>query len=109
MLKMDSMQVTIFFVFFFGFAGELKKKLAEPTGLHPQDQKLIFHNKERDSKAFLDVMRVKDGSKMVLVEDIVSKERRLLEMLRNSTVENASKSLAKINSEVDKLEAQVKF
>lgn len=89
------------------FAGELKKKLAEPTGLHPQDQKLIFKDKERDSKAFLDVARVKDGSKIVLVEDVVSKERRCLEMLRNAKVEKASKSLAEINLAVDKLQGQV--
>ena len=35
-------------------AGELKKLLAGPTGLHHQDQKLMFKDKERDSKAFLD-------------------------------------------------------
>ena len=93
----------------FIFAGELKKKLAEPTGLHPQDQKLIFKDKERDSKAFLDVARVKDGSKIVLVEDVASRERRCLEKLRNAKVEKASKSLAEINLAVDKLQVQVKF
>ncbi|KAF3448487.1 hypothetical protein FNV43_RR09200 [Rhamnella rubrinervis] len=87
--------------------GELKKKLAEPTGVHHLDQKLIFNNKERDSKAFLDVMRVKDGSKMVLLEDVASKERRYLEMCRISAVEKATNSLAKINFEVDKLEGEV--
>lgn len=87
--------------------GELKKKLAEPTGLHPQDQKLIFKDKERDSKAFLDAARVKDGSKIVLVEDFASRERRCLEKLRNAKVEKASKSLAEINLAVDKLQVQV--
>lgn len=94
---------------FFIFAGELKKKLAEPTGLHPQDQKLIFKDKERDSKAFLDVARVKDGSKIILVEDVASRERRCLEKLKNAKVEKASKSLAEINLAVDKLQVQVKF
>ncbi|PON58370.1 Molecular chaperone regulator [Parasponia andersonii] len=87
--------------------GELKKKLAEPTGLHPEEQKLIFKNKERDSKAFLDVSRVKDGSKIILVEDIENKERRCLEMLRNANVQKVSKSLTEINSEVNKLEERV--
>lgn len=87
----------------------MKKKLAEPTGLHPQDQKLIFKDKERDSKAFLDVARVKDGSKIVLVEDVASRERRCLEKLRNAKVEKASKSLAEINLAVDKLQVQVEF
>ncbi|KAG2677389.1 hypothetical protein I3760_12G095800 [Carya illinoinensis] len=87
--------------------GELKKMLAEPTGLHPQDQKLIFKNKERSSKAYLDAERVRDGSKIVLVEDIVSRERRCLEMLKNVKVEMASKSLAEISLEVDKLAGQL--
>lgn len=87
--------------------GELKKMLAEPTGLYPLDQKLIFKNKERDSKAYLDAARVKDGSKIVLVEDIESRERRCLEMLKNAKVEKASKSLAEISLDVDKLSGQV--
>ncbi|KAE8055252.1 hypothetical protein FH972_012104 [Carpinus fangiana] len=87
--------------------GELKKMLAESTGLYPQDQKLIFKNKERDSKAYLDAARVKDGSKIVLVEDIESRERRCLEMQKNAKVEKASKSLAEISLEVDKLAGQV--
>ncbi|XP_062146518.1 BAG family molecular chaperone regulator 1-like [Alnus glutinosa] len=87
--------------------GELKKMLAESTGLYPQDQKLIFKNKERDSKAYLDAARVKDGSKIVLVEDIESRERRCLEMLKNAKFEKASKSLAEISLEVDKLAGQV--
>lgn len=90
-------------------AGELKKKLAEPTGLHPLDQKLIFKNKERDSKSYLDVVKVKDGSKMVLVEDTASRERRCVEMMRNSTVEKTSKSLANIVLDVEKHEEQVKI
>ncbi|KAJ7944866.1 BAG family molecular chaperone regulator-like protein [Quillaja saponaria] len=87
--------------------GELKKMLEGPTGLHHQDQKLIFKKKERDSKSYLDVERVKDGSKITLVEDIASRERRMLEMLKNANTEKASKSLAEISLEVDKLVKQV--
>lgn len=87
--------------------GDLKKMLAELTGLHPLDQKLIYKNKERVSKAYLDAARVKDGSKIELVEDIVSRERRCVEMLKNSNVEKASKSLAEISLEVDKIAGQV--
>lgn len=81
--------------------------LAEPTKLHHVDQKLIFKNKERDSKEYLDVARVKDGSKIVLEEDILSRERRCLELLRNANAVKSSKSLAEINLEVDKLAGQV--
>ncbi|KAK1586969.1 hypothetical protein Q3G72_008150 [Acer saccharum] len=87
--------------------GELKKILAERTGLHPEEQKLIYKKKERDSKAYLDGARVKNGSKFVLVEDIASRERRCLEMLKNARIEKASKALAEISLEVDKLAHQV--
>lgn len=81
--------------------------LAAPTKLHHEDQKLIFKNKERDSKEYLDVARVKDGSKIVLVEDIVSREKRCLELLRNVNAEKSLKLSAEINLEVEKLAAQV--
>uniref|UniRef100_A0A2P2K3A2 Ubiquitin-like domain-containing protein n=1 Tax=Rhizophora mucronata TaxID=61149 RepID=A0A2P2K3A2_RHIMU len=88
--------------------GELKKMLAEQTGVHHQDQKLIYKKKERNSKAFLDVAGVKDGSKIVLIEDITSRERRCLEMLKSARTEKASKSLQQISLEVDKLDGDVK-
>lgn len=81
--------------------------LTETTGLHAQDQKLIFKKKERDSNSYLDVERVKEGSKLVLIEDIVSRERRILETLRIAKKEKTSKSLAEINIEIDKLGKKV--
>ncbi|XP_021754149.1 BAG family molecular chaperone regulator 1-like [Chenopodium quinoa] len=88
--------------------GELKKMLAEVTGLQPQDQKLIFKDKERESKSFLDVSGVKDGSKIVLVQDIISQEKRFLESRRNSNMERAMKSVVEVAIEVDQLISQVK-
>ncbi|KAA8521976.1 hypothetical protein F0562_012710 [Nyssa sinensis] len=87
--------------------GELKKMLAGPTGLHPQDQKLIYKEKERDSKAFLDVVGMKDGSKLVLVEDVMSRERRLPELHKIAKMDKASKAISDIGMEVDKLAKQV--
>lgn len=87
--------------------GELKKMLTGPTGLHHQDQKLIFKDKERDSNAFLDISGVKDKSKIVLVEDPISQEKRFLEMRRNAKMEKASKSISEISLEVDRLAGQV--
>ncbi|XP_004515796.1 BAG family molecular chaperone regulator 1-like isoform X2 [Cicer arietinum] len=87
--------------------GELKKMLTEYTGLHVLDQKLIFKKKVRDSKSYLDVERVKDGSKLVLIEDIESRERRILETLKIAKKEKTSKSLIEINLEVDKLSKKV--
>uniref|UniRef100_A0A5B6ZN46 Putative BAG family molecular chaperone regulator 1 n=1 Tax=Davidia involucrata TaxID=16924 RepID=A0A5B6ZN46_DAVIN len=87
--------------------GELKKMLSGPTGLHHQDQKLLFKDKERDSNAFLDIAGVKDRSKIVLVEDPISQEKRYLEMRRNAKMEKASKSISEISLEVDRLAGQV--
>ncbi|XP_062153583.1 BAG family molecular chaperone regulator 1 [Alnus glutinosa] len=87
--------------------GELKKLLSGPTGLHHEDQKLIYKDKERDSKAFLDTAGVKDRSKIVLVEDPISQERRYVEMRRNAKMEKASKFISEISLEVDRLAGQV--
>lgn len=87
--------------------GELKKMLTGPTGLHHQDQKLIFKDKERDSNAFLDIVGVKDRSKIVLVEDPISQEKRILEMRRNAKLEKASKSISEISLQVDRLAGRV--
>lgn len=87
--------------------GELKKMLTGTTGLHHQDQKLLYKDKERDSKMFLDMAGVKDKSKIVLVEDPISQEKRLLEMRKNAKMEKASKSISEISLEVDRLAGQV--
>ncbi|MBA0583764.1 BAG family molecular chaperone regulator 1 [Gossypium raimondii] len=87
--------------------GELKKMLTVPTGLHHQDQKLLYKDKERDSKAFLDMAGVKDKSKIVLVEDPISQEKRLLETRKNAKIEKASKSISQVSLEVDRLAGQV--
>ncbi|XXG67219.1 hypothetical protein AAC387_Pa06g0618 [Persea americana] len=87
--------------------GELKKVLTPQTGLHHQDQKLIFKDKERSSNAYLDMAGVKDRSKIVLVEDPMSQERRYIEMRKNAKMEKATKSISEISLEVDKLAGQV--
>ena len=81
--------------------------LAEVTGLHPQHQKLIFKDKERESNSFLDVSGVKEGSRIVLIQDIISLEKKLQESRRNSNMDLALKSVTQITMEVDKLVCQV--
>ncbi|KAE9592607.1 hypothetical protein Lal_00028627 [Lupinus albus] len=87
--------------------GELKKMLSGPTGLHHEDQKLFYKDKERDSKAFLDIVGVKDKSKIVLKEDPISQEKRYLEMRKNAKMEKAAKSVSEISLEVDRLGGRV--
>lgn len=87
--------------------GELKKMLSGPTGLHHEDQKLYYKGKERDSKQFLDIVGVKDKSKLVLVEDPISQEKRYLELRKTARMEKAAKSISEISLEVDRLAGQV--
>ncbi|KAH6809632.1 hypothetical protein C2S51_027415 [Perilla frutescens var. frutescens] len=87
--------------------GELKKMLSGPTGLHHQDQKLFYKDKERDSNAYLDSAGVKDKSKIVLEEDAISKEKRFLEMRKNAKMEKAAKTLSDVSLDVDRLAGQV--
>ncbi|KAF8753050.1 hypothetical protein HU200_011700 [Digitaria exilis] len=87
--------------------GELKKLMSEKTGLHPDDQKVVYKDKERDSKAFLDMAGVKDRSKMVMLEDPAAKAKRLLEERRTSKADRAAKAIARVALDVDKLAAKV--
>lgn len=81
--------------------------LTGPTGLHHQDQKLLYKDKERDNNAFLDIAGVKDKSKMVLIEDPLSLEKRYIEMKKNAKMEKAAKTISDISFEVDRLAGQV--
>ncbi|KAM0033667.1 putative Ubiquitin-like domain, BAG domain, Ubiquitin-like domain superfamily [Helianthus debilis subsp. tardiflorus] len=87
--------------------GELKKMLSGPTGVHHEDQKLMYKDKERSSKTYLDVVGVKDRSKMVLVEDPINQEKRYIEMRKNAQMEKAAKSISEISLEVDRFAGQV--
>ncbi|GJN15538.1 hypothetical protein PR202_gb02459 [Eleusine coracana subsp. coracana] len=87
--------------------GELKKLLSEKTGLHPDDQKVVYKDRERDSKAFLDVAGVKDRSKMVMVEDPAAKAKRILEERKNSKAQRAAKAIHRVSQDVDKLASKV--
>ena len=83
--------------------------LTEPTGLHHEDMKVYYKDKERDSKEYLDIVGVKDKSKLVLVEDPISQEKRYLEIRKNAKMEKAAKSISQISLQVDKLATQVFF
>ncbi|KAI3724359.1 hypothetical protein L2E82_36131 [Cichorium intybus] len=87
--------------------GELKKMLTGPTGLHHEDQNLMYKDKARDSKSCLDAVGVKDRSKIVVLEDPISQEKRFLEMRKNAKMEKGAKSISDISFEVDRLAGQV--
>ncbi|KAJ1692719.1 hypothetical protein LUZ63_009417 [Rhynchospora breviuscula] len=87
--------------------GEVKKLVSAKTGLHPDDQKILFKDRERDSKAFLDTAGVKDRSKLTLLDDPEARARRLLELRRTEKADKASKSISRVSLEVDRLATKV--
>ncbi|KAF8408809.1 hypothetical protein HHK36_004878 [Tetracentron sinense] len=87
--------------------GELKKLVSGETGLQVGEQRLIFRGKERENRDYLDMSGVKDRSKVVLVEDPSSREKRLLEMRRNAKIQSNHRAISDVSMEVDKLADQV--
>uniref|UniRef100_A0A251U5M0 Putative BAG domain, Ubiquitin-related domain protein n=1 Tax=Helianthus annuus TaxID=4232 RepID=A0A251U5M0_HELAN len=80
--------------------GELKKMLSGPTGLHHEDQKLMYKDKERGSKTYLDVVGVKDRLKMVLVsalESVISKGGKVAEKTLLNLIELLMNQLLKLD------------
>ncbi|KAF7060045.1 hypothetical protein CFC21_066871 [Triticum aestivum] len=87
--------------------GDVKKMMSEKTGLHHEDQKVLYKGKEMDSKAFLDMSGVKDRSKLALLEDPDAQAKRLIEQRRADKAHRASKSVSRISLDVDKLATKV--
>ncbi|KAL6991588.1 hypothetical protein U1Q18_009701 [Sarracenia purpurea var. burkii] len=88
-------------------ARELKKLLMVETGLQPAEQRLIFRGKERENGAYLDLSGVKDRSKVILIDDPASRERRLIEMRRIARIQTAQCKINDVSMEVDRLAEQV--
>jgi hypothetical protein len=84
--------------------GELQKLMSEKTGLHP---KVLYKDRERDSKEFLDMVGVRDRSKMTMVEDPEAQARRLIEERRNAKAQKAAKAVSRISLDIDKLASKV--
>jgi hypothetical protein len=87
--------------------GELKKLMSDKTGLHPDDQKVLYKDRERDSKEFLNMVGVRDRSKMTIVKDPEAQARRLIEEQRNAKAQKAAKAVSRISLDVDKLASKV--
>ncbi|CAA6654723.1 unnamed protein product [Spirodela intermedia] len=83
--------------------GELKRALAKETGLEPHEQRLLFRGKEKDDDAHLHMAGVKNQSKVVLMEDPASKERKLAEVKQHQGISKACEDVCSVRAEVDKL------
>lgn len=81
--------------------GHLKRLLRQKTGLEPREQRLLFRGKEKENDECLHMAGVNDMSKVVLMEDPASKERKLEINKRITTA--VGDALAEITAEVDKL------
>ncbi|XP_028760973.1 BAG family molecular chaperone regulator 4 [Neltuma alba] len=86
---------------------DAKKLLAHKTGLEPNEQRLFFRGKEKQNEEHLHLGGVKDKSKMLLLEDAASKERKLEEMRKQNEMLKASQAVAGVRVEVDKLSDRV--
>ncbi|KAI4299995.1 hypothetical protein L6164_033415 [Bauhinia variegata] len=87
--------------------GEVKKVLTGETGLEADEQRVVFRGKERENGEYLDMCGVKDRSKIVLIQDPSSIERRFLEMRRNAKIQRAHRAVSDVSLEIDKLAEQV--
>ncbi|KAM1494753.1 hypothetical protein ACFX15_028653 [Malus domestica] len=87
--------------------GDLKRVLAHDTGLEPKEQRLLIRGKEKEDNECLHIAGVKDMSKIVLLEDPASKEKKLEEMKKNQGILKAYEQVAKVRAQVDKLSQKV--
>ncbi|KAG5052776.1 hypothetical protein JHK87_004974 [Glycine soja] len=87
--------------------GHLKRVLTSETGLEPKEQRLLFRGKEKEDEECLHMVGVKDMSKVILLEDPASKERKLEEMHKSEDISKACEAISKVRTEVDKLYQKV--
>lgn len=87
--------------------GDLKRVLANETGLEPKAQRLLYRGKEKDDVESLHIAGVKDMSKIMLLEDPASKEKKLEEMKKNQGILKAYEEVAKVRAQVDRLSQKV--
>lgn len=87
--------------------GDLKRVLANETGLEPKAQRLLYRGKEKDDVESLHIAGVKDMSKIMLLEDPASKEKKLEEMKKNQGILKAYEEVAKVRAQVDRLSQKI--
>lgn len=87
--------------------GELKKLLASKTGLEPGEQRLFFRGREKDDTETLHMAGLKDLSKLLLMEQHSSKERKMEEARKKEEILKACEAVAEVRAEVDKLSQKV--
>lgn len=87
--------------------GDIKNAVVQKTGLEAKDQRLLFRGKEKEDEEHLHIAGVKDRSKILLLENPASKERKLEEIQKNNEISKACEAVAGVRAEVDKLSERV--
>ncbi|KAK4582350.1 hypothetical protein RGQ29_025510 [Quercus rubra] len=87
--------------------GDIKNAVVQKTGLEAKDQRLLFRGKEKEDEEHLHIAGVKDRSKILLLENPASKERKLEEIRKNNEISKACEAVAGVRAEVDKLSERV--
>ncbi|KAH7427201.1 hypothetical protein KP509_10G034000 [Ceratopteris richardii] len=88
--------------------GDLKTNLAPLTGLCPNEQRLLFKGKPNEDGDVLRASGVQNHSKLLLIDNPASKEKRSLEARQNERIAKACQAVAVVRVEVDKLSVRVK-
>ncbi|KAI6675223.1 hypothetical protein NL676_003129 [Syzygium grande] len=87
--------------------GEMKQIVAKRIGLDPVEQRLLFRGKEQEDEERLHLAGIKENSKVVVLEDPASKEKKLEQSQESEEVSIASEAVAGVRAEVDKLSKRV--
>ncbi|KAM7526515.1 hypothetical protein LguiA_016417 [Lonicera macranthoides] len=87
--------------------GDLKRVICRDTDLEPKDQRLFFRGKEKEDQECLQMAGLKDNSKLLLMENLACKERKLEELKESSVKSKGSEAVAKVRADNDKLAEQV--
>ncbi|MBA0793657.1 hypothetical protein Gohar_018046 [Gossypium harknessii] len=81
--------------------GELKKQIAEQTGLEPEKQRVLFRGKEKEDDVHLSSAGMKDKSKILVLENPTSKVKKVEEMA--NIEEKVEESIARKESKVEEI------
>ncbi|MBA0677530.1 hypothetical protein Goari_018931 [Gossypium aridum] len=81
--------------------GELKKQIAEQTGLEPEKQRVLFRGKEKEDDVHLSSAGMKDKSKILVLENPTSKVKKVEEMA--NIQEKVEESIAREESKVEEI------
>ncbi|PWA59806.1 molecular chaperone regulator BAG-1, Ubiquitin-related domain protein [Artemisia annua] len=84
---------------------ELKSVIAKETGLKPEEQKLLFRGKEMDDHEQLHMAGVKGNAKIILIENLPTKNEDLENVDR---IEEVNEKVEEVNENVEEAKETIK-